>query len=48
MENFKIFFSNLFPSLILENKIVATIVFNLSEILGQFQDKIDNTLNTDI
>jgi hypothetical protein len=48
MEAIKIFFTNLFPIQILENEIIATIVFNLSEIIGEFQEKINNQINTDI
>lgn len=43
-----IFFSKLFSSIILENEIVSTILYNVSKQLSQFKTKIDNTLNTDI
>lgn len=48
MEEIKIFFANLFPEYILGNKIIATIIFNLSEHFGKIQEKIDKQINTDI
>lgn len=48
MKSIKIFFTNLFPSIILNNDIIATIVYNLSNVIADFQDKINKQLNTDI
>lgn len=42
------FFTGLFPKIILKNKIVATIVFNLCVLFRDFKIKVDNTINTDI
>lgn len=44
----EIFFSKLFASKILENEIVATIVYVISKRLTEFKTKMDNILNTDI
>jgi len=44
----EIFFSSLYPKLILGNPIVATIVFNIGLKLKELKIKIDNTINTDI
>lgn len=44
----EIFFSNLFPKNTLKNKIVSTILYDISQKLKTFKSKIDATLNTDI
>lgn len=44
----EIFFTGLFPKIILGNNIVSTIIFNLGLIFRDFKNKIDNTINTDI
>lgn len=46
--NLKTFFADMFPSIILNNSIVSTIIFNLGEIFSNFQDRINKELNTDI
>lgn len=48
MDKFGIFFSKLFSSIILDNEIVATVLYRISLQLSEFKSKIDNTLNTDI
>lgn len=48
LTNLQIFFHNLFPAIILENKIVATIIYNLGIEISNFKDTMDNTLNHDI
>ncbi len=44
----ELFFSGLFPKLILENIIVSTIIYNIGLLLKDFKTKIDNSLNNDI
>jgi hypothetical protein len=44
----QIFFSNLFPKLILKNRIVATIIYNIGVKFGQMKDESDILTNTDI
>ena len=46
--NFAIFFTSLFPSIILENKIIATIVYNLSVRFNETKIKVEQNLNNDI
>lgn len=46
--NLRVFFSEMFPELVLKNVIVATIVFNLGIIFSDLQDRINQDLNTDI
>lgn len=48
MNNFVIFFSSMFPKIILNNKIIATIVYNLGIKINETKVKIDKTLNNDI
>ena len=42
------FFTKLFASKILENEIVATVIYIISKKLTEFKIKMDNILNTDI
>ena len=44
----EIFFSGLFPKIILQNKIIATIPSPLGLKFTEVKKDIDNTLNTDI
>jgi hypothetical protein len=46
--NIQSFFSNLFPKLILKNKIVATIIYNIGLKFSDMKDKTDIITNTDI
>lgn len=43
-----IFFSKLFPKFILQNKIVATVLYTISKKIATFKLKFDNILNEDI
>jgi len=43
-----IFFAKLFPNKILENEIVSTVIYVISEKLKIFKKKMDNTLNSQI
>jgi hypothetical protein len=45
---FETFFSKLFSQIILNNEIVATIIYVVSKKLQYQKNKIDNILNTDI
>ena len=44
----EIFFTGLFPTIVLKNTIVATIIYNIGLKLNVFKTEIDNTINTDI
>jgi len=44
----EIFFSKLFPIKILENEIVSTILYRVSQQFSQFKTKMNNILNNDI
>jgi hypothetical protein len=44
----ELFFTGLFPKIILRNNIVATIIFNLGLKFKEVKNNIDNSLNTDI
>lgn len=46
--NFAIFFTSLFPNIILENKIISTIVYNLSIRFLDVKTKVEQNLNNDI
>ena len=48
ISNIKNYTYKLFSKKILENKIIATIVFNFSNQIETFNTKINNTLNNDI
>lgn len=48
MTRIEIFFSNLFPKLILRKKLVATVLYVISKHVTNFKTKMDLTLNTDI
>lgn len=48
MNRIEIFFSKLFPNIILKNEIVSTILYNVNILLVEFKKKIDYKLNTDI
>lgn len=48
MNKFEVFFSKLFPNIILKNEIVATILYNINNLMVKFKEKIDYKLNTDI
>ena len=46
--NIEIFFSKLFSSIILKNRIVATIIYNIGLKLKEFKSKADIQVNEDI
>lgn len=46
--NIEIFFSGMISKLILKNKIIATIVYNLGKLISIQKEKIDKSLNNDI
>ena len=48
MDKITIFFSKLFSNIILQNKIVATVLYNISKQLVVFKNKLDVQLNNDI
>lgn len=44
----QIFFSKLFSKIILENRIVATILYTVGKEVSSFKIKMEKTLDTDI
>jgi hypothetical protein len=48
MKKVQLFFSRLFPKMILGNKVVATIVHNTGIRFGQMKEEVDILTNTDI
>jgi hypothetical protein len=44
----QIFFSSLFPAIVLKNKIVSTIVYNIATVFGTMKDEADIVTNSDI
>lgn len=48
INKYELFFSNLFPQVILRNEIVSTIVYVVGVKLQILKDKIDKHLDTDI
>jgi len=48
MDKIVIFFSKMFSNVILQNKIVATVLYNISNQLVVFKNKLDIQLNNDI
>jgi hypothetical protein len=48
MNKIQLFFSRLFPNIILKNRIVATIVYNTGIRLSQMKHELDTITNTDI
>ena len=48
MEKIQIFFAKLFANKILENEVVATVVYVISQKLVEFKTKINNTININI
>jgi hypothetical protein len=47
-QKIQIFFTKLFSNKILENEVVATVLYVVSLKLNEFKTKMDNTLNTQI
>lgn len=47
-EKIEIYFSKLFSNVILKNKIVSTILYNISQQIKEFDEKIKLTINEDI
>lgn len=48
MKKIEIFFFGLFPKLILNNEIVASIISVVNKKLSVLKDEIDETLNIDV